>query len=147
MPRPLPAIALCSLACSVALAGLWAATWWRGWDVEWQRPSWDADARAGHGTVAAIVQWGGVFPEAGWRVERLAAYFDPASMADDFGPWTAGGFGVCVSSVDGGRMVAAWCPLWFPVLLTAVPPAWWAWRRRRRGARGFEVGMMIRDAQ
>lgn len=146
-PRLFPALALCSLACSVALAGLLAWSWGRCLYVR------HVD-RVAPRTMAVECQEG-IASAMLWRGAAGNTRGFEASVGPSQSPRVAmgarlraavTGFELYKGPIGRGYSVVVACPLWLPILLTAVPPAVWARRRKRQGARGFEVEMAAERA-
>lgn len=126
LPRLLrPTLCLLSLALCVALGGLGVRSYWIGYHINHEGPSGGYDA-------ALVIADGRVL--ASWNhPERLRDGWGwlpyPHPDRDDY-PGYDGSFGL--------RRGAVWFPLWSPVILTAILPGLWVYRRMTGGGAGSE---------
>jgi hypothetical protein len=135
MPRHIKSILTMTsgLAC-LLLCGVWGLSYFRwldaGYDFEDHSQWWAVINRGTIGVCCDGIATGHGFQ---WGVAPVDATDWTTEYSDNLHFFGFGiGWGPSSSPSD------AWCPLWFPVLLTAIPPVVW-WRRGRRTERGFEV--------
>jgi hypothetical protein len=135
VPRLLPILAAISLAVFACLVVAWPLSYWRGVNAFYDCGGGSNDVSISVFRGSAVAAWWyvRVGTGGGWRVEA----YEPAEMdlTAATGGWTLLGFGHRETELD----ERIWCPLWFPVILAAIPPALWLRRQRPALAGGFPV--------
>lgn len=134
-------LALISLACCVLLLGLWGWSYRRAYVADYAKPS-PAGSHGVSGWAVCgkiVVSWG----ESNGVPEPSPVSVDAYPRPDGYDLVGAAPmedlWGCERSTFVNGTSTTFWFPIWLPAGVAAILPAAWAWRRRRRGGRGFPV--------
>lgn len=134
-------LTLVSLACCILLLGFWGWSYRRAYATGYATPG-PAGSRGVSGWVVCgkiVVTWG----ESNGVPEPSPLSVDAYPRPDGYDLVGAAPmedlWGYERSTFVNGTSATLWFPIWLPAGVAAIPPAAWAWRRRRRGGRGFPV--------